>query len=481
VLQEPELNVSYQLNHSKDTVTKDHRTTWQKISKSLKSIHVGDISLNDVKLKYKDYSGHKLEISELKEMNLSATDLLIDSATQTDKSRLMYCRDIVTELNNYTGHSPNGLYTYKIKALRLSTKTSRLNIQGLDLQPIKNDAFFGKSQKDRFDVHLDSLQISRFDYLTFHKYRMVNASHMLLSGGSLNLMKNPNKKPVPEDVDKLKTFPNFGLKELQIDLNIDTIDARHINVAYSEFNPKSNKTGTITFNNTAARFLNITTNKEALQKNNICTVNASSYFMNRGKLDIALTFNLTDESLPFTYKGELGSMDLPPINPAIMPLGLIKINTGKLAKFEFDIKANNRVSKGRISVLYNDLKVTVLKADTVHDKLKHMTIASLFANVMVLKHDNPDKPGDPPRYFNVTYYRPTNYPFFKNIWHTLLTGIKPCVGLNEKMQNDVKNKMADMAIQKQKRILKKAQRKQRRAERKLKRELKKEQKESAQQ
>ncbi len=485
VLQEPSLNMSYQLNHSKDTVTKDHRTTWQKISKSLKSIHVGDISLNDVKLKYKDYSGHKLEISELKEMNLSATDLLIDSATQTDKSRLLYCRDVVAELNNYTGHSPNGLYTYKIKALRLSTKTSRLNIQGLDLQPIKNEAFFEKSRKDRFDVHLDSLQIDRFDYLTYHKYRVVNASHMLLSTGSLHIFTNPNKTPPPPDVDKMKTFPNFGLKELQIDLNIDTIDAKGIDVSYSELNHKSNKVGTITFNNSSARFLNVTTNKAALLKNNICTAKLSSNFMNRGKFNVLMTFNLTDETLPFTYKGELGAMDLIPLNPAIMPLGLIKVNTGKLAKFEFDIQANNRVSKGRVSLLYNDLKVTVLKADTANDKLKHMTVASLFANLLVLKHNNPDNPGEIPRSFNVTYYRPKNYPFFKDIWHTLLTGIKPCVGLDEKMQKDVKNKMANMATKKQERKIKKAERKQRRAERKLKRqlkrELKKEEKESAQQ
>ncbi|MGZ3753533.1 MAG: hypothetical protein ACXVAU_19765, partial [Mucilaginibacter sp.] len=76
ILREPELKVSYQLNHTKDTTTKDNRTTWQKISRSLKSIHIGQISLNDVKLKYDDYSGNKLAVSELKEMNLSATDLL---------------------------------------------------------------------------------------------------------------------------------------------------------------------------------------------------------------------------------------------------------------------------------------------------------------------------------------------------------------------------------------------------------------------
>ncbi|MDO3626845.1 hypothetical protein [Mucilaginibacter sp. BT774] len=479
VLSQPELNVSYQQNHLKDTVVKDRRTLYQKISGSLKSIHIGDIILGDVQLKYQDYSGNQLAISELKEMNLSATDMLIDSASQTDKSRLLYCRDIVAELNNYSGRSKNGLYQYKIKSLRLSTKTSRLDIQGLDLKPVKPDVFFKNSEKDRFDVHLDTLRIDHFDYLGYHKYRVINASHMTLNSGSLNLFSNP--KFILKITDRERTYPNFGLKEIRADLNIDTIDVKRINVSYTEYNHKSDQTGTIAFNNSSGRILNVTTNKQALVRNNICSVNLTSYFMNRGKLDAQFTFNLTDENLPFTYKGSIGPMDLTVLNPAIMPLGLIKVNNGRLTSFEFDIKADNSVSKGRVALLYNDLKVTVLKADTINDKLKHMTIASLFANVMVLKHDNPDTPGEAPRSFNVNYERPRDYPFFKNIWHTLLTGIKPCVGLDEKMQQDVKNKIADMAIKKQERLVKKEQRKQRRAERKLRRELKKQQKEEAQQ
>ncbi|HEY9004088.1 MAG TPA: hypothetical protein VIM89_22205 [Mucilaginibacter sp.] len=478
VLSQPELNVSYQQNHLKDTVTKDHRSIYQKISGSLKSIHIGDIILGDVKLKYQDYSGHKLAISELKEMNLSATDLLIDSASQTDKSRVLYCKDIVAELNNYSGQSKNGLYKYKVKSLRLSTKTSRLDIQGLDLKPVRPDVFFKNSEKDRFDVHLDTLRIEHFDYQSYHKYRVINASHMSLYTGSFNLFSNP--KFILKTTDRERTYPNFGLKEIRADLNIDTIDVKHINVSYTEYNHKSDQTGTIVFNNSSGRFLNVTTNKEALARNNICTVNVNSYFMNRGKLDVQFTFNLTDENLPFTYKGSIGPMDLTVLNPAVMTLGLIKVNTGQLTRFDFDIQADNSVSKGRVALLYKDLKVTVLKADTINDKLKHMTIASLFANVMVLKHNNPDNPGEIPRSFYVNYERPRDYPFFKNIWHTLLTGIKPCIGLDEKMQQDVKNKIADIAIKKQERLIKKEQRKQRRAERRLKRELKKQQKEQAQ-
>jgi len=475
ILKEPEVEVSYQLNHTKDTTAKDTRTTWQKLSKTLRSVHIGEILLGDVKFKYEDYSGNKLAISELKEMNLGAKDMLIDSATQTDKSRVLFCRDIDADLNNYAANTPDGLYTYKIKALHLSTQTSKLTILGFDLQPRKPGVFFEKSEKDRFAIHLDSLELRDFDYLTYHKYRMVNASHLILHTGSLNLYNNPNKKP--PTIDKVRTYPNFGLKELKASLNIDTIDAAHINIAYTELNHKSGKAGTITFNNSAGRFLNVTNNPEVLKKNDTCTAELSSYFMNRARVNVVFKFNLTDENVPFSYKGNIGPMDLHALNPAIMPLGLVKINTGKLNRFEFDINADNKTARGRVSLLYDSLKVTVLKADTDYDRLKRTIIPTLYANALVLKHSNPDMPGGTPRSFYVIFNRPTDYSFFKTIWHTLLTGIKPCIGLDEKMQKTVKDKIAQQSIKKQERKIKKAERKVRRAERKRKRELKKQLKE----
>ncbi|HVV53791.1 MAG TPA: hypothetical protein VHC47_00615, partial [Mucilaginibacter sp.] len=459
-LKEPELDVSYQLNHTKDTTVKDKRTVWQKISKTLKLIHIGEIDLSDVQLKYKDYSGNKLAISELKEMNLSATDLLIDSATQTDTSRLMYCRDIDITLNNYSGRSSNGLYRYHIGSLKLSTENSEVDIQNLDLTPADTSEFFEKSRRDRFDAHLDSLQIKHFDYLSYHKYRIINASHMLLTNGTLNVFTNPHKKP--PTTDKVKTYPIFGLKQIKADLNIDTIDLTSIDIIYSEVGRKSQKVGTVSFNNSSGRLLNVTTNKAALAKNNICTADLNSYFMNRARLHALFTFNLTAEDLAFSYKGSVGPMDLTVLNPAIMPLGLVKINTGRLNRFDFDIQANDKAAHGRISLLYDSLKVTVLKPDTNKDRLKHLAVASLFANILVLKHNNPDKPGETPRSFDVTFSRPPDYPFFKTIWRTLLAGIKPSVGLNDKMQQNVKAQIAASVQKKQERQVKIAERKQRR-------------------
>lgn len=476
IISAPELNDSYQLNNKKDTVTKDNRTLWQKMSKSLHSIHIGQIFFNDVQLKYKDYSGNKVAISELKEMNLSASDLLIDSTTQKDRSRLLYCKDIVVELNNYKGKSPNGLYSYKINHLKLSTLTSQINAEGLTFHPVEPNKFFDKSKKDRFTFNIDTLQLNHFDYLSYHKYRTFHSAALTIRGGSLALFNNPNKKKHP-GMDKINGFPAVQLSKLTTDLQLDTILIKRFNVAYSEYNKKSHQTGTIRFNNTTAKIINVTNNKTALAKNNICMAQITTYFMGQGKLNTQFTFNLTAADAAFSYKGTLGQLEMQAINPATMPFAMVKIQSGVIQKFTFDIHENSKVSKGKVKLLYNGLKVKLLSPDTNMDGFKGKLIESLYANIFIIKHDNPDKPGGIPRSFNINYPRPKDSPFFKTIWHTLLTGIKPSAGLDDKKMQATKVQMTEHELNKQKRLKKRAARKEHRAEKKREKALEKQEKE----
>lgn len=469
-LSAPSLQVSYQINHTKDSVVKDRRTLWQKISKSLKLIHVNEIFLNDVKFKYKDYSGEKIAVSELKEMNLKATDLLIDSATQTDRSRLLYCSDITTELYNYTGKSPNGLYTYTVKSATLSTKTSKLNVQDMVLLPVKPSEFFDNSNADRFTLRLDSLQLNNFDFLTYHKYHIINASNLLLSKGTLSVYSNPNA--VKKKTDRVITFPHVAIKKIKAAFSLDTITIKHINILYNEFNKKSNKTGTISFNNTTGRLINITNNKDSLKKRNITTANLTTLFMERGKLDLSFVFNLTDPQNNYSYKGHLGAFDLPRVNQATMPLAMLKITSGKVKSLDFDLHASNKITRGQVSLLYNNLNVNLLRPDKDNGYSKK-TLASMYANSLVISHDNPDNAGEAPRSSAVLYTRPSDSPFFKTLWQALLSGIKPCAGLGAVKEKQVKAKMSDHDKKTQQKKIKKIERKRKRAERKLNRQNKK--------
>jgi len=105
--------------------------------------------------------------------------------------------------------------------------------------------------------------------------------------------------------------------------------------------------------------------------------------------------------------------------------------------------------------------------------LKKMTIASLFANVFIIKHDNPDNAGAAPRSFYVYYKRPIASPFFKTVWTTLLEGIKPGAGVTKQTLNAAISRIHEEASNKITRKIKKERRLERRAERRKKREEKK--------
>lgn len=465
---EPSLNASYELNQKKDSVSNDKRTTWQKIEKKLKSISIDRILLGDIKFKYQDYSGNVVAVRELKEVNLSAYNLLIDSTTQYDASRFLYCKNIIAEVNNYRGKTPNNLYNYNINYIRLSTQQSQLNINGITLNPTNSNNFFTKSKADRFDLRIDSVQVNRFNYLDFYKYRIINTPKLTVNNGSLHVYANPNKPN--EGKDKTKTFPVIGLQNLHSDILIDTFQVLNFNVLYNEYNKKSDKTGGVNFSNTNVIITNLTTNKTAIAKNNFCKAEISSYFMGMGKMAASLNFNLTSELNEFSYSGKLENMPLKVINTATIPLGLVKINSGTLKQFNFDIKANQNGSRGQVGLLYNNLQVVLLKTDTVLNKLKRKPLATVFANHYFVKHDNPDVENGRPRVAHVVYKRTNDIPFFKSMWRTLFMGIKPCVGFDEKKEEEVKAINKEQLALKEERKIKKERRIKRREEKRKKKE-----------
>ncbi len=448
----PHIQISYQLNHTKDTTDKDHRTAWQKLSKSFKSAHVGDIFLDNISFKYDDHSGNKVAGSEIKQMSLHAHDLLIDSATQTDRSRLFYCKDINADIKNYSARSADGLYNYGFKRLKLTTSTSQLNITDFKLDPVNVDAFFAKSRKDRITVKLDSIQLNDFDFLSYQKYRSVTARSLIIKGGMFDLYNAPNK--VPSKKDRFENFPHVALRKLKADLIIDTLKVKKLDITYNEVGKKSKKTGTLAFSNTNATFLNITTNPNVLKKDSVTTAWVNSLFMGKGKLDVKFRFNLQGRTAPYSYKGHLGPMPLEELNRATMAFAMVKITEGTLKSYDFDIYGDATRSHGNISLLYNDVKVRLLRVGD-SNMYSRKLIPTLFANLFIIKHNNPDKPGETPRTFKVSFYRPKDFSFFKAQWRTMLAALKPTIGLDAKTEQAVIKRMADGERKKKERELKK--------------------------
>lgn len=449
-LNEPEIQISKYADKDTDTAKKDKRTLYQKISKSFKLVHIGQILFTNINYKQKNYTGPKLTVSELKEMDVKATDLLIDSASQTDTTRFLYCKDITTELKNYSSKSADGLYTFKVKSAKLSTQTKKLTVRGINLKPIDHSLFFKKSKKDRFTVWVDSIQLQNFDYTTYQKNQTLDVKRIIMNKGYFEVYSNYNGSL--QTTDRLVTFPHWAIRHaVKASFNIDTLDLKNFAVTYKELNKKPMKTGALSFSKITGRFLNLTNRKELLTKNNIATANITSYFLGKAKLDLRFVFNLNDATYNYAYKGHLAPMNLSDVNPVLMPLSMVKITEGRLNSFDFDVHSTQKLSKGTVSFLYKGLQVDVLRPDYTKK-----TLISTLANAVIIKHDNPDDGNNKPRLANVVYIRPANFPFFKTVWHVLLNGIKNCAGVGPAQEKKLSQQADTDDKKEQEKIVKKA-------------------------
>ena len=466
-LNSPEILISKYSDKDTDTAKKDKRTLYQKISKSLKLVHVGEILLTDVNYKQMDYTGPKVAVSQLREMDLKATDLLIDSATQTDTSRFLFCKDITTELKNYSSKSGDGLYTFKVKSVKLSTQTKKVTVTGLDLKPADRTVFFQKSKKDRFTLHLENITLNNFDYITYQKSQNIDIKRIVIDKGFFEVFSNYNGRL--KTTDRLVTFPHWAIRHaIKATLNIDTLDLKRMNFMYSQLNKTSKKFGHLKFDNINGRFRNLTNRKEDLKKNNLATANITSYFMGKAKLDVHFVFNLNDATYNYAYKGHLAPMNMPDVNPVLMPLSMVKITSGRVSSFDFDVHSTQKLSKGTVSFLYKDLNVDVLRPDYTKK-----TLITALANTVILKHDNPDDGDKTPRLANVVYIRPANFAFFKTVWHVLLNGIKNCAGIGPAQEKKLSQQTDTDDKKELEKIVKKAVKEKEKEDKKFKEKVKK--------
>lgn len=444
----------------------NEKTLYQKLPESLKSIHVESIILTHARLKYVNRTGPAPVKNELNDLTITATDLLIDSATQKDTSRTLYCRDIGVGLRNFEGVSTDGNYHYKLRSVDYSARNRRMIARGMALRPLPVSQFFARTKDDRFTFELDSMVIDHLSYGTFMLDHYLQASRLVAVRGGLDIFSNPNG-PLAK-TDRIITFPHYIIRTLKTHFAIDTLDISGFNVSYNEFNKKSGKTGTLTFSNTKARFLNISNKGNKLVKNAHCSAQLSTWFMGKGKLDLSCVFNLTDRLYAFQYAGHLAAMNLMDINPLAMPLALGKVNSGQLQSLDFNIRGNRTTNTGTLKLLYKDLDIALL------DRNYHLKpVKTLLANTLVVKKSNPDSGSVRPRFAKVVFLRPKNYPFFRTLWATLLSGIRPCAGMGYAVKPNPSKPLSAKEQKAQRKALKKAIKEKKKADKQYKKQQRK--------
>ncbi|KQM78285.1 hypothetical protein ASE74_14725 [Pedobacter sp. Leaf216] len=444
IFDKPEVTmVNQQFAFNEGRAPRPIKSPYDIISKNLKEFSIKSIRFKDVSFKYINKNITNSTPFSIDDLNITLTDLLVDSTSAEDPSRFYLLKDIVINLNNYVYRTPDKMYDIKLDKLDFRATTGKLRINSFAMVPLYDEMTFGKVAgyaRERFNISMSDIMLNDIDLPLYISKQELWAKEMAISNGFISVF-NQNGLPGKPQENKIGKFPHQLLQLVDAPILVQKIQLKDVNVNYAVYNSESNQKGQISFEHTSGIIKNATNLDKIKAINPTMEVNLNTYLFGQGKLDVNFKFNLTAKDGAFSYNGVLHNFNARVLNQITKPLGLVRINRGNIDKLKFDFKANDLGAKGTVAFSYYDLSVALMKNDPEKDHLVTRGFLSFLANALIIKSENPGLGGKliPEK---VTYSRPANTSFFNMIWKSLFTGIKYSIGITEEKQNEVRQHIA---------------------------------------
>lgn len=464
VMDRPSINILHYNVVKKTDTAADERSLYQLMSKTLKSIHVKVIKIVDADFDYINGATSK-PLNSIRHLNINIKDLLIDSLSKFDTTRFYYTKDIGFELTGYKSTGKDKMYTMKIDTVTGSVKDKSIRVKGLQMIPLYPDLEFSRKYKygkDRYDLKFNEIALAGVDFTKLSVEGNLYARILKMGPAKAGIFVN-RELPPPPNFDKAHNFPHIALKRLPIQTIIDTVKLTNIDVAYTEYNPITQKRGTIYFQNLSGNILNLTNDSLQLAKNNHAVANLTALVMKTSRIRVAINFNLTDKNASFTYKGNVAAMNMMVLNPMAKNMGLVEIESGQMQGTDFDIQANVNGASGIVHFYYKDLKIKLLKEGENGGIGKKKGFLSFLANSLLIENANPSK-GEAPRTARITFERTPAASFFNLLWKGVFVGMRETVGLGIVPVKTPEEAMEKVKDKKQERREKREERRKERAE-----------------
>ncbi|MEO8116762.1 MAG: hypothetical protein ABI653_03880 [Bacteroidota bacterium] len=429
-LNNPTLDIYHEKNDSLKTKkdTASVQTVYQRISTLLNRFSVQKLAIKNMEVIHHNYiSDDKESTTRFDKVNMQFEDLLIDSLTQYDSTRFMYAKNAAITLGKFKLPTPDSLYVISMDSIYINAANKTVDIDTLAFTPRDGkDAFVSKMPylKERYTASFEHISLHDIDWWAFVSNEGFSAKNMILQNGKLGIYADRNLPPFPKS--KVGNYPHQMLMKISLPVSLDSIIISNLDMSYEENNPDSKLPGKIFFNNINGYISNINTNPTTAASP-IMKIKASSDLMDAGKINAEFLFDMNKtNSGAFSVSGELGAMDAKKLDPVTEPLGLFKIDDGKVKSLSFDFNGNDKSCSGQFKFLYDDLHIQILKKGNDNGVQEKKGLLSFIANTFVIKKSNPGNDGDV-RTVMASSVRDIHKSFFNLIWKTLLDGFKQTV------------------------------------------------------
>ena len=398
---------------------------YRQLLSNLKLIRIKEIVISNATLitRKKNSSDTSLQVHNL---TVNLTDALISDSTVADTSRILFAKSVALSIGRIEWLNKKKLYNYEVDNVILNSATRTLSLSAMKMVPqLSENDFMTRVglQIDRFNLAFDSIQFINVNVARFFK-ESIEADSMVIHKASIKVYKDHNQ---PRDnVNRVGTFPHQIIQKLPVSINIRKAYLANAFIEYKQNTPKTGQKGMVQFYNASAVIDNITNQPEAIKANKICRADARCMFMNIASMRASFFFNLASDNGAFSVDGHLGEFNAEKLNFITLPLVAAKVEKGIIHGVDMKITGSDYVGHGTVTMLYEDLKISVLEKNEDDGKLDKKKLVSMAANI-IIKNNNPGSDGKA-RIGTGEFQRDTNRGFFNLVWKSLFVALSDNIG-----------------------------------------------------
>lgn len=367
---------------------------------------------------------------KLEDVQVHMANILLDSNTRNEKGRFLFAKEARIDFRNFSTPTKDGIYNFKVAGVSVNASQKSITLKNVSLvSPLSREAFEKKKKfaTEMYTLLLPAVTITGMDWWSAINEEEVVADAVATSGGKMAVYFDRSRPPI----NSMGKFPSQLLMKIPVKFSIDKVAIKDLNVSYEEHNPLSGENGIVYMDKAA---MNITNVRNEAGHKGFMAIDGKALFMHKIPIHAAFRFDMDRYRLgDFSAAVRCSTpFDSSLVNSFSAPLAMMKLEKGILQSLDATITGNEQGASGEVTVLYNDLKVSVLEKNKDKAGLNKKHITSFLANVILLKDDNPKK-GKAPRKEQTSFKRDPTGGFMMLVWKTILVGVLKTIGAPEKI------------------------------------------------
>src|SRR5690554_2084741 len=405
-----------------DSLVKNKETRTDRTGTDYDQVAVKRVRINRVSFEDKDSYTDSTRLSII-DLFVFGDGFILTKEDLSDPEALFQVDHIEGYLNQAAVHLNGFRNVVYAHDLSFNTADKKMSIDQLRF----NNKLPKYDYTNQFQYETDWIQLKEgtvtleeMDFQSFLRKGDVKAQKLRINDIDIEVFRDKRK---PENLAKRPAMIHEIFRNLPLQLDFQEVELNNGYVSYEE-RPENDapRSGKLFFDEINATILGATNFPESLKDNDEMKLNASGRLIGEGKIDLEVTYFLSDTTGKFLMKGTIGSMDLAKLNTMIEPATKVSLKQGKMNGMFFNISANDLEGTGEVIIKYEDLEIEILDGDFGYDQNIFQRIGSFLANRLIIKSQNPDK--DELKKGEVYYLRDQHKFIFNYWWKLILSGLK---------------------------------------------------------